>query len=160
MYCDSDHAGCPYTRFSVSGYCTFIVGGCVSWRARKQPTVPTSTTEVKYRAAYKASQEVIWLHQLLSDMNYKVKLPITLYCDNQGALALTNNLLYQSRSKHFDILYHWIQERVNNNSISPTYITTNLRGADFLTKAVDHLPEHNFCARELGLTPPTQRGGS
>lgn len=44
MYCDVDHAGCPFTQRSVTGYCAFIAGGCVSWRARKQPTVANSTT--------------------------------------------------------------------------------------------------------------------
>lgn len=143
----------------MTGYCAFVGRGCVSWRARKQPTVATSTTEAEYRAAYEAAQEVIWLKQLLTDMRYPVKLPITLYCDNQGALALSKNPLYQSRSKHFDILYHWIREKVNDNTVIPTYITTNLMLADFLTKAV-HLPKHNFCSKGLGLTPPTQRGGS
>lgn len=159
IYCDSDHAGCPFSRRSVTGYCAFIAGGCVSWRARKQPTVATSTTEAEYRAAYEAAQEVIWLRQFLMDMNYDVSKPITLLCDNQGALALSKNPLYQSRSKHFDILYHWIREKVNDDSIAPTYIVTSLMLADFLTKAV-HLPKHNFCCKGLGLSPPTQRGGS
>lgn len=48
---DSDHAGCPYTRWSITGYCAIVAGGCLSWRARKQPTVATSSTKAKYRAA-------------------------------------------------------------------------------------------------------------
>lgn len=48
VYSDSDHAGCPTTLRSVSGYCAFVSGGCVSWRARKQPTVATSTTKAEY----------------------------------------------------------------------------------------------------------------
>lgn len=159
IYCDSDHAGCPYTRKSVTGYCAFISGGCVSWRARKQPTVATSTTEAEYRAAYEAAQEVMWLKQLLSDMNYPITQPITLFCDNQGALALTKNPLYQSRSKHFDILWHWIREKVEDQTISPQYIVTSQMVADFLTKSV-HFPKHDFCVKGLGLISPTQRGGS
>lgn len=64
-------------------------------------------------------------------MNYEISVPIKLFCDNQGALALTKNPLYQSWSKHFNILYHWIREKVNDNSISPVYIATSEMLADF-----------------------------
>lgn len=151
VYSDSDHAGCPTTRRSVSGYCAFVSGGCVSWRARKQPTVATSTTEAEYRAAYEATQEVIWLSQLLKDMNYSITTPVTLFFDNQGALALSKNPLYQSRSKHFDILYHWIREKVDDHTIAPVYIQTSLMLADFLTKAV-HSSKHDFCSAGLLLS--------
>lgn len=60
-YSDSDYAGCPYTRRSTTGYCNFVAEGCVSWRSRKQVTVATSSTEAEYRAAYEATQDVIWL---------------------------------------------------------------------------------------------------
>ena len=88
VYSDSDYAGCPVGRRSVTGYCTVVAGGCVSWRSRKQTTVATSSTEVEYRAAYEGAQEAIWLRQLLADLGYPQSKPTTLYCDNQGALAL------------------------------------------------------------------------
>lgn len=107
-YSDSDHAGCPYTRRSVTGYCTLVGDGCVSWRARKQATVATSTTEAEYRAAYEATQELTWMRLLMKDLGYPQNEPTTLFCDNQGALALAKNPLYQQRSKHFDVIFHWI----------------------------------------------------
>lgn len=158
-YLDSDHAGCPYTRRSVTGYCVCIGEGCVSWRARKQATVATSTTEAEYRAAYEATQELVWMRQLLSDVGRPQVKPSTLYCDNQGALALSKNPLYQTRSKHFDMVYHWIREKVNDSTIAPVYIETSKMLADFLTKAV-HAPKFNFCAKGLKLLEPTPRGGS
>lgn len=95
-YSDSDYAGCPYTRRSTTGYCHFIAGGCVSWRARKQPTVATSSTEAEYRAAYEATQDVIWLRKLLSDFGYPQDKTTVLHCDNQGSIALASNPLFQS----------------------------------------------------------------
>lgn len=83
-------------------------------------------------------------------MNYQCVGPTPFLCDNQGALALTKNPLYQLRSKHFDILYHWIREKVDDSSISPMYITTNAMLANFLTKAA-HLPKHEFCAKGIHL---------
>lgn len=151
VYSDSDYAGCPVSRRSVTGYCVIVAGGCVSWRARKQATVATSTTEAEYRAAYEATQEAIWLRQLLSDLGYPQSSSTTLFCDNQGALALSKNPLYQSRSKHFDIMTHWIREKVEDKTIAPTYITTSNMLADFLTKAVHH-PKFRYCCEGLRLS--------
>lgn len=147
-YSDSDYAGCPYTRRSVTGYCMIVGGGCVSWRARKQTTVATSSTEAEYRAAYEAIQEIVWLRQLLSDFGYAQDGPTTLKCDNQGALALSKNPLYQSWSKHFDIIFHWIREKVDMLTIKPVYVSTEAMLADFLTKALHH-PKFSFCVKSL-----------
>lgn len=106
MYSDLDYAGCPFTRRSITGHCPMIGKGCVSWRAKKQPTMATSSTEAEYRAAYEATQEVIWLQQLLLDLGHPQISSTTLHCDNQGALALSKNPLYQSQSKHFDVSHH------------------------------------------------------
>lgn len=122
--------------------------GCVSWRARKQATVATSSTEAEYRAAYEATQEIVWMRQLLSDFGYLQTGPTVLWCDNQGALALAKKPLYHSRSKHFDILYHWIRERVDDATIEPVYVKTTLMLADFLTKALHH-PKFKFCMEGL-----------
>lgn len=148
VYSDSDYAGCPVSRRSVTGYCSMVAGGCVSWRSRKQPTVATSSTEAEYRAAYEAAQEAIWLRQLLCDLGYPQPTATTLYCDNQGALALAKNPLYQSRSKHFDVMYHWIREKVDDDTIKPVYIPTSAMLAEFLTKAL-HAPSFNSCAKGL-----------
>ena len=149
-YSDSDYAGCPTTRRSITGYCSVVAGGCVSWRARKQPTVATSSTEAEYRAAYEAAQETVWLRQLLSDLGYPQTTATILHCDNQGALALSKNPLYQSRSKHFDVTHHWIREKVEDGTIKPLYICTSDMLADFLTKAL-HFPKFSFCMNGLKI---------
>lgn len=147
-YSDSDHAGCPFTQKSITGYCIFVGKGCVSWRARKQATLATSTTEAEYCAAYKGTQEIVWLRLLMNDIVYPQTTATTLFCDNQGVLALAKNPLYQSRSKKFDILFHWIREKVDDFTIKPVYIPTSLMLADFLTKAL-HAPKFNVCVQGL-----------
>ena len=47
-YVDSSWGACPLTRRSHMGY-IFRIGGCtISWKARKQRSVATSTTEAEY----------------------------------------------------------------------------------------------------------------
>jgi len=61
------------------------------------------------------------------------KVPI-LNLDNQGALALAKNLVHHSRTKHIEIRYHFIREKVLKNEIELRYCATQNMIADILTK--------------------------
>lgn len=67
-YVDSDWAGCKITRRSTSGYCTFLGANCISWSAKKQPTVARSTAEAEYRALAVAAAELTWISYILRDI--------------------------------------------------------------------------------------------
>ncbi|XP_031473857.1 secreted RxLR effector protein 161-like [Nymphaea colorata] len=49
-YSDVDWVGCPVTRRSTTGYNIYLGTNCISWSAKKQPTVAQSSSEVEYRA--------------------------------------------------------------------------------------------------------------
>lgn len=158
VYSDSDYAGCSYTGRSTTGYCTFLGSSCVSWRARKQPTVATSSTEAEYRAAYEVGQETVWLRKLLLDLGHEQTSATTLYCDNQGAIFLQKNPLFQPRSRHFNNKYHWVREKVEDNTFSPQYINTSEMIANFLTKSVPK-PKNEYCVEHIGLRSLASGGG-
>ncbi|KAA8493144.1 Retrovirus-related Pol polyprotein from transposon TNT 1-94 [Porphyridium purpureum] len=51
LFADADHAGCPITARSTSGWCAFLVEGTqrwlVDWSSRKQRCAASSTTEAE-----------------------------------------------------------------------------------------------------------------
>ncbi|PLW34541.1 hypothetical protein PCASD_12926 [Puccinia coronata f. sp. avenae] len=103
-YSDSSYAsGVEASSFSGS---MVMLHGPVGWRCAKQEDSTKhpdngpalSTTEAKYRACSETGQDLRWTEQLLDDLRPSAKFDFSsvhLYCDNQGALALLENPIYQ-----------------------------------------------------------------
>jgi len=49
------------------------------------------------------------------------KISFIIYADNQGYTALTNNLLYHSRTRHVDIQHHFVRGKVEGGETWSTY---------------------------------------
>nr|GEU38019.1 hypothetical protein [Tanacetum cinerariifolium] len=65
------------TRRSVTGFAIFIGISLVLWKTKKQTVVSRSSTKAKYKALAFANCEVIWLTNLLQDLNIMIAKPIT-----------------------------------------------------------------------------------
>ena len=48
----------------------------------------------------------------------------TIWCDNIDAIALASNPVVHARTKHVEIKYHFIREKVLNKDIQVKYIST------------------------------------
>jgi hypothetical protein len=80
-------------------------GSPVVWSSRRQATVSASTVEPEYIALTEAGREVMRLRELLGTLGHRQ--PMTkLWCDNQGAIALTKKPSSHPRIKHIAIRHH------------------------------------------------------
>ena len=84
-----------------------LSGGAVSWKSRKQTCVALSTSEAEYVALANAAQEVIWMRQLMENLECKQSEPTVVYEDNQAAICISQNPQYHNKMKHIDIIYHF-----------------------------------------------------
>ena len=88
-----------------------------------------------------AAKEAIWLRKLLCDLGVAVPATIKIMADNPVTSA---------RSKHIDVIYHFVRERVARDEIEFLYVPIAEMVADSLTKAV---PEDKavFCRTRMGV---------
>lgn len=159
-FTDSDWgSSCPDTRRSTGGYIFIIAGGPISWRSKRQPTVSRSSTEAEYKALSDASQEGVYLKRLLQELQHvgntatihhtsneisenlspacqPTLQDLELLCDNVSAIKLSKNPVFHARTKHLEVHHHFIRERILQNEISVSYISTADQSADILTKSL------------------------
>ena len=150
-YFDADWANDTDDRHSTTGNVFIMSGGAISWLSHKQSTVALSTAEAEYVALGSATQEAIWLNQLLTHLRIDTKGSIEILEDNQSAIAMAKNSTGRRRTKHIDIKHHFIKEAVQAGTISVSYCPTADMLADIFTKQLPRTQFEKLRSR-LGLT--------
>lgn len=67
-------------------------------------------------------------------MGIEIELPITIRCDNVGAIYLANNHSTSQRTKHIDIRTHFVREYIEDGIIKIIFIRSEDNDADIFTK--------------------------
>jgi hypothetical protein len=152
-FCDSDWAGSPDDRRSTSGYGVYLGNSLVSWSAKKQAVVSRSSTESEYRAMSITTAELFWLRMLFKELGVALPHAPVLWCDNVSALALASNPVFHARTKHIEVDYHFVREKVVNGDILIKFISTHDQIADIFTKGLS-TARFNFLKSKLMVVPP------
>ena len=142
-YCDADWASSPYDRRSTSGFVFMLGGKTISWSSKKQPTVALSSTEAEYKALSHATCEVVWLNKLLSDLQVHHD-RFVLLCDNMSSIYLAKNPKFHARSKHIEVQYHFVREKVLSKEVDIMHINTEWQVANIFTKLMDTIKLRRF----------------
>ncbi|GJY47925.1 hypothetical protein Tco_0437881 [Tanacetum coccineum] len=89
-YTDAEYLTDADTLRSQTGYVFVLNGGAVDWKSTKQSIFATSSTDAEYIAAFDASKEAVWIRKFISGLGIvpTIKEPISMYCDNTGAIAI------------------------------------------------------------------------
>ena len=139
-YSDADFANCKETRKSRTGIIVNLANAPIMWLSKRQPITALSTVESEYIAGSATTQETIYAKSVLEELGVYIQTPIQ-YMDNQGSIAISENPVHQGRTKHIDVRYHYIREKVSEGKIKIAYVSSENQKADFLTKV---LPENTF----------------
>ena len=78
--------------------------------------------------------EAIWLKRLLKDLQEQVSDPTTIYYDNRSSIQLAKNPVFHAQTKHIEVHYHFVRERVLSSEVKLQYVPTDRQTADIFTK--------------------------
>ena len=103
----------------------------------------------EFVACYEASNHEIWLRNFVTGLKIVegIERPLKLYCDNKSAVLYSNNNRSSTKSKHIDIKFLFVKERVQSGQISIEHLGTNSRMiVDPLTKGLPPKVFHEHVA--------------
>jgi hypothetical protein len=132
-FADSDWAGCSDDCKSTSSYLVYLGDNLISWCSKKQSTVARSSTEAKYRGLTMVTVEVVWLQMVIHELGLMVPVT-TLWCDNLGATFLASNPTFHAPTKHIELNYHFVREKVADGTVHVRFVCSKDQEADVLTK--------------------------
>nr|GEU68930.1 retrovirus-related Pol polyprotein from transposon TNT 1-94 [Tanacetum cinerariifolium] len=145
-FSDSDHAGCLDSRKSTSGGIQFLGGDkLVTWSSQKQGGTSMSSAEAEYVSLSACCAQVLWMRTQLTDYGFHFD-KIPMYCDSKAAIAISCNPVQHSRTKHIDVRYHFIKEKVEKGIVE--LFLSEL--ADLFTKALP-VERFKYLVRRLGM---------
>jgi len=150
-YADADWASDQGSRHSITGYLVLLGGSAISWNSRVQKMIALSSTEAEYMSLSDTCRQLVWMHSFFKELGMPIKGAIPLCGDNQGAIFNASNPVQEKRTKHIDIRFHFIQEKVSEGEVSVHFVPTDQNPADMFTK---NLARDNFlrCRSQLGIT--------
>jgi hypothetical protein len=137
-YSDSDFVGCLDTDRSTSGYVFKLAGGAISWSSSKQTIMTSSTMYTEFVACYEAVGQTMWLKKFVPDLRVvdSIERSLKLYCDNEPAVLYAHNNKKIKATKHINIRFYIVKEKIQDQIISLKHISTKKMIVDPLIKGL------------------------
>jgi hypothetical protein len=114
----------------------FLGDNLISWSAKRQTVISRSSAEAKYRVVANGMAEDTWLRQLLHELQTPPSRCTLVYCDNVSDVYLSTNPVQHQRTKHVEIDFHFVQEKVAIGQVCVLHVPTTSQFADIFTKGL------------------------
>ena len=76
----------------------------------------------------------------------------TLWCDNLSAIVMSNNPVFHARTKHIEVDYHFVRERVASKKLHICHIPTSDQVADIFTNPLS-VARFHYLQLQLNVLP-------
>ena len=99
-----------------------------------------SSTYAELVGAYLSIRDIQWARNFLSELGYKNLPPTVLFIDNQSTPKIIAKQHHSGKTKHVNIRYKLITEKVNDREIVCQHLPTHVMISDIGTKALSAKP--------------------
>jgi hypothetical protein len=114
------------------------MNGPVEWNSKKHNHVGISSSHNEYMALSHATKAVMWIRQLLIEMQLQeyIPEPTPMLGDNDQATLLSQQEMVTNGNKFYLLDYHYSREAVKEGHTSTRRVDTKANYSDMFTKAV------------------------
>jgi hypothetical protein len=77
---------------------------------------------------------MMWVQTLLKELGVRAPRYAKLWCDNLGATYLSANPIFHARTKHIEVDFYLVPERVAQGLLKNQFVSTGDQVADRFTK--------------------------
>ena len=131
VFTDSSFA--PSGGRSQGAAVIFYGSNHIVWRAGRQQLVTLSTAESELLEAVEGTLLGLSTKGLIAELTGK-ELPLTVWVDNQAAIALLTTSSGSWRTRHLRLRSNWVREMCQRGEIQIKYVCGELQRADLGTK--------------------------
>ena len=132
---DADYAK-HLKKLSVCAGCKFLCGAMIKMFSRLMQICALSTTEAELNAAILEAMDMMLCYYIMRGLKLTVQLPMILYVDNSGAVALANNWSVAGRTRHMGVKQNYLRMLKENGFINVKYKKGTELIPDIATKNV------------------------
>jgi hypothetical protein len=127
--------GCHNDMKSHTGGIMTLGKGGIYCTSTRQKLNTRSSTESELVGLNDVLPQVIWTRNFLLHQGMRIN-NNTVFQDNKSAILLEKNGCWSSskRTKHIDVRYFFVKDRIANGELEIEYCSTNEMLADFFTK--------------------------
>ena len=150
VFIDAAYAVHPDMK-SHTGGCIFFGRGAIMSKATKQKLNTCSSTEAELVGNSDFIPSAIYASLFLNAQGYDMQ-PSTVNQDNQSTMKLLTNgrASCSTKSRHIDIRYFFMKDRIDKGEFTVQYCPTELMIADFFSKPLQGSLFQRFSAVIMG----------
>ena len=102
--------------------------------------------------------ELTWLKAILSSFGVSHPHPMTLHCDSQATIHISQNPVFHERTKYIEVDYHFIRDAIIIGHITTSFVSSSMQIIDIFMKALGK-QQYEFLLRKLGIRDLQLEGG-
>ena len=93
------------------------------WKSNKQSVVSRCSAQLEYHVMANITCELVWIRDLMVEFGFAPVCLVRLYCDNEAAIHIDENLIFYERIKHIEVDYYLVCPKIKEKIVQARYVS-------------------------------------